>query len=390
MIKSGTDIIKHRNAPGFDAMQTAIPCLFIRGGTSRGLYFLKSDLPDEQAAIERVLLAAMGSPDPYQIDGIGGATSLTNKVAILSPSAHPWADVDYLFAQVNVHRPSVDWQPTCGNTLAGVGPAAIERGLVEPQSDKTIVKIRAVNTGALIEAIVSTPNGRVTYNGETTIDGVPGTAAPIWLYFSAFTGAKTGHLFPTGVSSEDIDGVRVTCIDAAMPMVIAAAETMGKTGYETKAELDADPEFLARLEQIRRIGGDRMGLGDVSDSVIPKFSIIAPPCNGGSLTSRYFVPHVCHRAHALTGAIGVACCAHLAGTVAHDLAVIAGNPVETVTVEHPSGSLAVILETSLADRSDNHPVFAEPVSPATSIVRAGVLRTARLLFSGEVHVPVKF
>lgn len=363
-------------------MQTAIPCLLMRGGTSRGLYFLRSDLPTDQHAIEQILLAAMGSPDPDQIDGVGGATSVTNKVAILSPSDHPWADVDYLFVQVNVKQPSVDWQPTCGNTLAGVGPAAIEYGLIRPQTDQTIVKIRAVNTGALVEAIIETPKGQLTYAGDQAIDGVPGTAAPIWLYFSEFAGAKTQALFPTGARTETIDGVPVTCIDAAMPMVIAPAAALGKTGYESKAELDADQAFFKQLEQIRRIGGDRMGLGDVSNSVIPKFGIVAPPRHGGNLASRYFVPHTCHRAYALTGAICVSCCARLPGTVAHDIAAITGAPTETVTIEHPLGTLDVILETST---DSPKPEFDESI-----IQRAGVVRTARLLFSGNVHVSVKF
>ena len=354
----------------------------MRGGTSRGLYFLRSDLPPEQHAIEQILLAAMGSPDPDQIDGVGGATSVTNKVAILSPSDHPWADVDYLFVQVNVKRPNVDWQPTCGNTLAGVGPAAIEYGLIRPQTDQTVIKIRAVNTGALVEAILETPNGQLTYAGDQAIDGVPGTAAPIWLYFSEFAGAKTNALFPTGKRTEVIDGVSVTCIDAAMPMVIVPAEALGKTGYESKAELDGDRGFFERLEHIRRIGGDRMGLGDVSNSVIPKFGIVAPPTNGGSVASRYFVPHACHRAYALTGAICVACCARLPGTVAHNIAAIAGTPTETVTIEHPLGTLDVILDTS------SHSPQAE--SDEAIIQRAGVVRTARLLFSGNVHVSVKF
>lgn len=356
----------------------------MRGGTSRGLYFLQSDLPPDRSTIEKILLAAMGATDPAQIDGVGGATSLTNKVAILSSSGHPWADIDYLFAQVNVGRATVDWQPTCGNTLAGVGPAAIEYGLVAPQANtnKTTVKIRAVNTETLVEAILPTPNGQLTYAGKQAIDGVPGTAAPIWLYFSDFAGAKTQALFPTGARAEDIDGVPVTCIDAAMPMVIAPATALGKTGYETKAELDADREFLTRLEQIRRIGGDRMGLGDVSNSVIPKFGIIAPPRHRGSLTSRYFVPHVCHRAHSLTGAICVACCAWIPGTVADNLAHIEGTQLETVTIEHPLGILDVILE---ADSPSETIKTDEPI-----IQRAGVVRTARLLFSGNIHVSVKF
>ena len=342
---------------------------------------MQSDLPKNRDKIERILLTAMGSPAPDQIDGVGGATSLTSKVAILSPSSHSWAAIDYLFAQVSVTEPRVDWQPTCGNILAGVGPAAIERGLITPQAETTVVKVRAVNTGALIEAMVPTPNGHVTYEGNTAISGVLGTAAPIWLYFSAFAGAKTGQLFPTGSPSEVIDGIEVTCIDAAVPMVVVQAQSLGKTGYETKAELDADPGFLARIETIRRRGGDLMGLGDVSQGVIPKFGMIAPPRQGNSLTSRYFVPHVCHATHALTGAICVACCAYLSGTVAHDIALLKGTSVETVTLEHPAGTIDVILETNTPSPTDRKPT-------APVIERAGVVRTARLLFSGDIHVPI--
>ncbi len=216
-------------------MQRTIPCLFMRGGTSRGPYFLKRDLPADEATRDKVLLAAMGSPDSRQIDGLGGATSLTSKVAILSESDHPWADVDFLFAQVSVAQPKVDFGPTCGNILAGVGPAAIERGLVKAEDGETTVKIRAVNTGALIEAVVRTPGGEVTYDGDTAIGGVPGTAAPVLLNFMEVVGSKTGKLLPTGHRREEIEGVDVSCIDVAMPVAIARASALGKTGFETKA-----------------------------------------------------------------------------------------------------------------------------------------------------------
>ncbi len=353
--------------------QVSIPCLFMRGGTSRGLYFLKSDLPKETSAIEKILLSAMGSPSSSQIDGVGGGTSVTNKVAILSPSTDPWADVDYWFAQVGIHQPIVDWGPTCGNILSGVGPAVIERGLIVPESDETVVKIRAVNTQALIEAQIQTPGGRLTYIGDTAIDGVPGTAAPIQLDFSKFIGGKTGSAFPTGSRRDIIEGFQVTCIDAAMPMVIARAEDFGKTGCETKAELDRDSEFLTRLEKIRCRAGHLMGLGDVSNRVIPKFSLIAPPSHGGSITSRYFVPQVCHPTHALTGGICVACCACFPGTVAEGIAVISDRSIQVITIEHPSGRLDLTLETD--NMSD-------------TIRGVSIVRTARLLFSGNIHVPV--
>jgi 4-oxalomesaconate tautomerase len=337
-------------------MQIAIPCLFIRGGTSRGPYFLKTDLPADEVTRDKVLLAVMGSPDQRQIDGIGGATTLTSKIAILSASNHPWADVDFLFAQVSVAQSKVDLQPSCGNILAGVGPAAIKMGLIPAVDGKTVVKIHAVNTGALIEAVVHTPSGQVTYDGDTAIDGVPGTAAPILLNFMEIVGSKTGKLFPTGHRREEIEGVDVTCIDVAIPIAIARADALGKTGYETKAELDADTAFFERIERIRRIAGERMGLGNVAG------------------TSRYFVPDSCHSSYAVTGAICVGCCSLIKGSVADGVATVTGSGEETVVIEHPSGKIAV----SLVTRMNGSSIIVE---------RAGVVRTARLLFSGYVHVP---
>jgi 4-oxalomesaconate tautomerase len=346
----------------------------MRGGTSRGLYFLKADLPADEVMRNKVLLAAMGSPDERQIDGVGGATTLTSKVAILSKSSHPWVDVDFLFAQVSITQPKVDFGPSCGNILAGVAPAAIEKGFVTAVDGETKVKIRAVNTGSLIEAVVRTPRGRVTYDGETAIDGVPGTAAPIPLNFMEVVGSKTGKLLPTGNRREEIEGVEVTCIDVAMPMVIASADALGKIGYETKAELDTDTAFLQQIEAIRRVAGERMGLGNVANSVMPKFAILAPPRYGGSVTSRYFVPDSCHSSHAVTGAICVGCCCLLKGSVADGVAVTKGGEQEILAIEHPSGKI----EVSLIVRSEGSEMIVES---------AGVVRTARLLFSGYVHVP---
>jgi 2-methylaconitate cis-trans-isomerase PrpF len=345
----------------------------MRGGTSRGPYFLQEDLPADETTRNNILLAVMGSPDERQIDGIGGATTLTSKVAILSPSEHPWADVDFLFAQVNVLQPLVDVAPSCGNILAGVGPAAIERNLVAARDGKTTVKIRNLNTGALIESVVCTPGGQVSYEGNTAIDGVPGTAAPILLNFMEIVGSKTGKLLPTGYRREVIAGVPVTCIDVAMPMVIAQAEAFGKTGYETKAELDADTAFFERLEAIRRIAGERMGLGNVANSVIPKFAIIAPPRHGGSITSRYFVPDACHSSHAVTGGICVACCSLLQGSVADGIVKVTDSEHQNIVIEHPAGKI----EISLVTRQENSELIIE---------RAGVVRTARLLFAGQVYI----
>ena len=356
-------------------MQVAIPAALMRGGTSKGLYFERADLPVDPRARDRVLLAAMGSPDPRQIDGAGGANPLTSKVAIVGPSAKRDVDVEYLFAQVPTEGTSVDMNPTCGNILAGVGPFAIERGLVEAADGETRVRIHLTNTGGLVEAVVRTPGGHVQYDGEAAIDGVPGTGAPVLLNLMRCVGSKTGAMLPSGHPRDEIDGVPVTLIDVAMPMMVVQAAPLGKTGYETPTELDADTSLLARLERMRRTAGELMGLGDVSGTVIPKVSLVAPPRNGHGVTSRYLVPHRTHQAHAVTGAVGVASAAAAPGTVASEVARIdlASNPC-VVDVEHPAGRLEVSLDL-------------RHVADGIEVVSAGLVRTARLIFDGTIHVP---
>jgi 4-oxalomesaconate tautomerase len=353
--------------------QRAIPCLYMRGGTSRGPYFLASDLPLDPAVRDRVLLAAMGSPDVRQIDGIGGSDTLTSKVAIVSPSTHAGIDVDYLFAQVSIDRAFVDTAPSCGNMLAGVGPFAIERGLVRVAADETRVRIHNVNTQSRIEAIVQTPAGTITYEGSQTIDGVPGSAAPIVLSFADIVGSKCGRLFPTGSATETIDGVAVTLIDVAMPMIMIPAAGLGLTGYETDA-LTADRARTDLIEQLRREAGRRMGLGDVSELVIPKVGILAAPRSGGVVSSRYLTPHRLHAAHAVTGGICVGACALLDGTVAAGFADRSAVRDGIVRIEHPSGYLDVRLELG-----------GTAASP--DVVSAGVIRTARKILDGSVFVP---
>jgi len=343
----------------------------MRGGTSRGPYFLESDLPDDLPARDRVLLAVMGSPHPLQVDGIGGAQTLTSKVAIVSKATHPDADVDYLFAQVSIDTAVVDTSPNCGNMLSGVGPFAIEAGLVAPQPGETTVRIYNRNTKSLIDAIIQTPNGRVTYEGTAAIDGVSGTGAPIKLSFLDARGGKTGKLLPTGETRELIQGVPVTLIDYAMPMMLVAASDLGLRGDETPEELDANAALLARMEDIRREAGLRMGLGDVSKLVIPKVGVLSPPRQGGTITSRYFVPHRCHRSHAVTGGLCVAMASRLRGTVAYELAQ--AEPVSPVTIEHPTGRIQI----DLTFKSDG------------SVDRASVIRTARRIFEGNVIVPAE-
>lgn len=356
-------------------MQHSIPTVMMRGGTSRGLYFLGADLPARAEMRDRILLAAMGSPDRRQIDGVGGGTDLTSKVAIVSRSTRRGMHVDYLFAQVSVTEASVDTSPNCGNILSGVGPFAIETGLVPAEDGETHVRIFNVNTGKAMEAVVQTPNRRVQYDGTCAIAGVPGTAAPIFLKFLDIVGSKTGKLLPTGNLRDTFDGIEVTCLDVAVPMVLIPAAALGRTGYETPAELDADPGLLQRIETIRRAAGEKMGLGDVSTRVSPKVALIAPPRDPkGSITSRYFTPHRCHAAHAVTGGLCVGTLAMLRGSVADGIARVGPKAKQTVFIEHPSG----LLDVTLVTRGEGE---------AFTVRRGGTIRTARRLLQGAIFLP---
>ena len=354
--------------------QTAIPFLFMRGGTSRGPYFRREDLPSDLEELEQVLVAALGSGHPLNIDGIGGGTAVTTKVAMLSRSEEPGCDVDYFFAQVSVADRKVDFKPTCGNILSGVGPAAIELGIVPATDNVTRVRIHSVNTGAKVEALIQTPRGSVVYEGNAAIDGVPGTAAPIYLNFMDVVGSATGALLPTGKLTDEIDGVTVTCMDVAMPIVIARADAFGLSGFETAEELDVNRAFFERMEPIRRKAGLLMGMGDVANSVVPKFAILAPPRQGGAVTARYFMPLNCHPTMAVTGAQCLASCVLTPGTVAEGLTTIPECIPALVKREHPSGAIEVTV-----DYEDNSEGFA--------LKSAGIMRTARLLARGEVLVP---
>jgi len=346
----------------------------MRGGTSRGPYFLASDLPADPGRRDAVLLNVMGSPHALQVDGIGGSNTLTSKVAIVSRSQREGADVDYLFAQVSVTDAFVDTKPNCGNMLAGVGPFAIETGLVRAGSPDTTVRIFNVNTQTLVEAVVQTPGGEVQYAGQTHIDGVTDPAAPIKLTFLDALGAVTGKLLPTGNALDLIQGVEATCIDMAMPLVIMAAEALGKTGRETPEELDSDRALMQRIEAIRLEAGRRMGMGDVSRLVVPKPALVSRPTRGGNITSRYFTPHACHKTHAVTGALAVATAAVLPGTVANRYVEPRGVSGGVLGIEHPSGRIDVDLVTDCSG--------AAPV-----VERASFVRTARRIFEGYVYVP---
>ncbi len=356
-------------------MQIAIPCALMRGGTSKGLYFLQSDLPDSIVERDQVLLAAMGSPDIRQIDGVGGAHPLTSKVAIVGPSSHPDADLDYLFLQVVVDRAQVLDTQNCGNILAGVAPFAIERGLVQAHQDQTEVVIHMVNTRSLCRATVQTPGGKVEYDGKARIDGVPGTHAPIPLDFLDVEGSSCGALLPTGQAEDEVDGVPVTCIDNGMPVVLLLAESLGISGYETPDQLEANAELKARLEAIRLALGPRMNLGDVTHKTVPKMSLIAPAREGGMLSTRTFIPHRVHEAIGVLGAVSVASAAAIPGTVVSRLLGSAlGLGEHSVVVEHPTGFFTVELGI-------------EEGSAGVRIGRSALLRTARMLMDGRVYVP---
>lgn len=358
--------------------QRAIPCLFMRGGTSRGPFFRREDLPGDTATRDRVLLAVMGSPDQRQIDGLGGAHPLTSKVGIVSRSTTPEVELDFLFAQLQPDKDTVDVTTNCGNMLAAVVPFALETGLVAPRGDTSTFRVLTVNTDMTCDITVQTPGGRVRYDGPARIDGVPGTASPIAINFLDTAGSVCAGLLPTG-NAEDRVGVpgvgelRVTCIDNGMPMVLVRAADLGRTGYEGVAALNADADLKARLEALRLGCGERMGLGDVTAKSYPKMCLIAAPQHGGSIATRCFIPHVCHDAIGVLAAVTVGTACVLDGSVARGLAAIAPGAVKAVSVEHPTGEFTVELELGRGD--------------PPSIARAALLRTARLIMRGDVMVP---
>ena len=346
----------------------------MRGGTSRGAYFLASDLPTDIAERDRILLSAMGSPDPRQIDGIGGADPLTSKVAVISPSSRPGIDVDYLFLQVWVDSPEVSDKQNCGNILAGVAPFAIERGLVRGCDPVTQVRIFMVNTSQTVVATVQTPGGKPEYQGNARIDGVPGTAAPIPLSFSDTAGSTCGALLPTGRAVDLVNGIAVTCIDNGMPVVVMRASDVGRTGYETRDQLDKDTELKARIEAIRLAVGPMMNLGDVKDQTVPKMILLAPPRESGVVSTRSFIPHRAHATIGVFAAVSVATACLLPDSPAHSLARIPDGTTKLMLVEHPTGASPVSLTTDVHDGK-------------TVVTEAAIISTARALFEGRVLVP---
>lgn len=343
-------------------------CMWMRGGTSKGGYFLKDDLPADAMERDALLLSIMGSPDPRQIDGMGGADPLTSKVAVISKSERDGVDVDYLFLQVFVDEEIVSDAQNCGNILAGVGPFAIERQLIAAKDGETAVTIYMENTGQVAIATVQTPDGEVRYSGEAKIDGVPGTHAPIPLEFRDTAGSSCGALLPTGNAVDVVNGVPVTLIDNGMPCVVMKAADVGISGYEDREWLDANMELKARIETIRLAVGERMNLGDVREKSVPKMMLVAPPRDGGAITVRSFIPHRAHATIGVLGAVSVATACLVKGSVAADLSTISNGKRKVLSVEHPTGEMSCVLEC------DDEGV----------VTSAALLRTARKLMDGIV------
>lgn len=351
---------------------SGVRCTMLRGGTSRGLYFEPGDLPADPAERDDLLLRLMGTPDPRQIDGLGGSTTLTSKVAVVGRSEHPDADVDYLFLQLGVDRPTVSDAQNCGNILAGVGPFAVERGLVPAEDGETTVRIRMVNSDSIAVATFPTPGGRPEYRGDVAIAGVPGTAAPVVLAFTETEGSSTGALLPTGHVRDSIEGIEATCVDNGMAVVVASAESFGLTGYESHAELAADAALLERIDAFRTKAGALMGLGDVASSSVPKTVLIAPARDGGQVCTRSFIPVQPHSSVGVLAAVSVVTGMLLPGAVGHELTERWPSDTSQVDVEHPTGHFLVDV---VVDTSGGTP----------RVVRSGVVRTARKLFDGTAY-----
>jgi 4-oxalomesaconate tautomerase len=353
-------------------MQKAVPCLLMRGGTSKGTYFLAEDLPADPAELDKALLGIMGSPDKRQIDGVGGAHPLTSKVAIIRKSSRPGVDVDYLFVQVVVDEARTSTSQNCGNILAGVGPYAIEKGLVKANDGETVVTVYMENTDSIAKQRIQTPGGKVEYAGDAKIDGVPGSHAPIMIEFVDVAGSSCGQLFPTGNFVDEVNGLKVTMVDNGMPVVMIDARELGLQGDESIADLEANEPLKARIEELRLAVGPMMNLGDVKEKTVPKMTIVSPAKNGGLINTRSFIPHRVHDAVGVLAAASVATAANIPGAVGHDIANIPSGQRRMCEVEHPTGSMGVEVELS------EDPTVLVPLSTS-------IMRTARLLMEGTAY-----
>ena len=355
-------------------MQTKIPCVMMRGGTSKGTYFMASDLPKDGTLREKVLMSVMGSPDNRQIDGLGGANPLTSKVAIVQKSKRKGVDLDYLFTQVFVNEARTSTSQNCGNILAGVGPFAIENNLIKATKPKTTLTIYLENSDSLADVTFLTPDGVVQYEGNARIDGVPGTASPVMISFRDTEGSTCGSLLPTGKIIETVNDIDVTCIDNGMPVVLFRANSVNRTGYESRDNLDSDLELKKKIEIIRLAISKKMNLGDVTNKSIPKMTMVSSPKKGGSICTRSFIPHDCHAAIGVFAAISVSTALMLPGSIAHEVGVVPDGGTNLISVEHPTGEILIKMDI---DKSGK----------VNKIKRAELLRTTRRLFEGQVLIP---
>lgn len=350
-----------------------VPSIYMRGGTSKGPFFDKRDLPKNKTERDKLILKVMGSPDPHQIDGLGATVTVTSKVVMAEPSKRKGIDVDYLFAQVDIENPIVDTMPPCGNMMAGVGPFAIEKGWVKATIPETRVMIYNINTNSTIEEIVQTPQGKVVYDGQAQIDGVPGTAAPIIMNLFDLVGGKTGKQFPTGKLKEKIDSIEVTIIDAGSTMVLFKAQDLGLKGDENEAFFTENKTLMQKLETIRIEAGKRAGMGDVRDNVLPKIGILSvPKHSGNTIQSRYLTPKTLHPSHAVTGAICIGAALKIKGTVASEVGIDNGQNRQMIKIEHPSGIIEVNIEMIEKPRG-------------MELEKAGTIRTVRKIMEGYVY-----
>ena len=359
------------------AVVPGVRCMVMRGGTSKGLYFLADDLPRDPAERDDLLLRAMGSPDTRQIDGMGGAHPLTSKVAVVGRSSRPGIDVDYDFLQVVVDEAVVTDRQNCGNLLAGVAPFSLERDLLEaPVGETATAVIYLVNNGGVASATFPVEDGMPRYDGETAISGVPGTAAPVRLDFAGVAGSSCGALLPTGHLVDEVAGIEATLVDNGMPVVVMRAADLGVTGHESCAELEADTALRETLERVRLAAGPLMNLGDVAAITVPKLTLVAPPRDGGALCSRTFIPHRCHDAIGVLGAVSVATAALLPEGPAAEAARLDGTRAGrgSVVIEHPTGAFEAAVDVAFPDGPSGPPV----------VERAGIIRTARKLMDGVV------
>lgn len=366
-----TAVLSKNTEGGRPLAANEIPCTYMRGGTSKGPFFDMRDLPSDVKKCNEILLKVMGSPDAKQIDGLGGTVTVTSKVVMAQPSTRKGIDVDYLFAQIDIENPVVDTTPPCGNMMAGVGPFAIEKGWVKATIPETKVMVYNINTKSIIEEIIQTPRGVVEYNGNMKIDGVPGTAAPVVMNLFDQVGGKTGKLMPTGVIREKIQGIDVTLLDAGSTMLLVKASDLGMEGTEGVDFFEKNKELMKKIESMRLEAGQRMGLGDVSNSVLPKVAILSKPRGSGNITSRYLTPKTLHPSHAVTGAICIGTALKIKGSVAQDVGKTNGLPSEMVVIEHPAGVIEINIEI-------------EQKGETINVKKAGTVRTVRKIMTGTV------